>query len=393
DFPRSFPVPWKIVLIVPDDDFTGGAMEEMQRILLFCAVILAFALGLAVLIARGISRPITLLSEETRRIKDFHLDDKSTIASHIKEIQLMSGAISAMKTGLQAFQRYVPAELVRQLIRTGKEARLGGQKEVLTVLFSDIRGFTTIAERVSPEELTIQLSEYFDELTKIMSSNRGTVDKYIGDGILAFWGAPVPDGDHAVNACGAGLLCRDKISELNRRWESEGKSPFITRIGISTGETVVGNVGSSERINYTVMGDNVNIASRLEGANKLYGTQIIVSRATREAASDRFLFRLLGTVAVRGRSGETTIYELVGKKTDCDAGASAQLCEEFTLGVEAYLAGQWDRACGIFSGLASKNPLDAPTCFYLARCRQYKDNPPGADWRGVEKQGSDLSSG
>ena len=138
-------------------------------------------------------------------------------------------------------------------------------------------------------------------------------------------------------------VCRDRIAELNVKWETEGKYPFITRIGISTGETVVGNVGSSERINYTVMGDNVNLASRLEGANKLYGTQLIVSRRTYESASDKFLFRLLGRAALRGRSEQTTIYELMGKRTGSEADATAAICKEFTMGVEAYLARQWGR--------------------------------------------------
>jgi len=388
DFPKSFPVTWKIALIVPERDFVAGAMEEMHRILLVCAAILAIAVILAAFIARGITRPIRLLAEETGRIKDFHLEDRGAITSYIKEIQLMSSAVSAMKKGLQAFRRYVPAELVRQLIKTGKEARIGGQKEELTVMFSDIKGFTTIAERTNPEDLIHQLSEYFDELTKILSDNRGTVDKYIGDGILAFWGAPIQDDENAVNACRAGLACRDRIAELNRNWQSEGKSPFITRIGISTGETLVGNVGSSERMNYTVMGDNVNLASRLEGANKLYGTQVIVDRRTCESASEEFLFRLLGRAALRGRSGETTIYELVGKKTGDEADANAAICTAFTRGVEAYLAREWDEAFAIFSDLSAHLPEDAPTGFYLERCRQYRNDPPGEDWRGVEKRRS-----
>lgn len=384
DFPESFPVPWKIALIVPEGDFLAGATEAMQRILLICAAIFTMAVLLAAVIARGISRPIRLLAEETGRIKDLHLEDRVTITSYIKEIQLMSGAVAAMKTGLHAFKRYVPAELVRQLIKTGKEARIGGQKEELTVMFSDIAGFTTISERTDPEELIVQLSEYFDELTRIMGDNRGTVDKYIGDGIMAFWGAPVQDDDHAVNACSAGLACCERIAELNRKWESEGKRPFVTRIGISTGETVVGNVGSSERMNYTVMGDNVNMASRLEGANKLYGSRLIVSDRTYESASDRFLFRLLGRTALRGRTEETTIYELVGRKAAADADETAALCRDFTAGVEAYLARQWDRAFAIFSDLSSKMPGDAPTAFYLSRCREYVDAPPGADRQGEE---------
>ncbi|MFZ2444779.1 MAG: adenylate/guanylate cyclase domain-containing protein [Syntrophobacteraceae bacterium] len=387
EFPKEFYVNWKVALVVPEDDFTSDAEKLMKETILIGSVILGFSILLAILVARGISRPIKLLSGETNKIRNFDLGEKVTITSRIKEIQLMSDAISAMKAGLQAFKRYVPAELVRRLIETGEEARLGGHKRDLTVFFSDIAGFTTIAERMSPEELMLHLSEYFDELTKILSAHKATVDKYIGDAILAFWGAPIPDDDHAVNACAAALACREKIADLNRRWESEGRSPFITRIGISTGETVVGNVGSSERINYTVMGDNVNLASRLEGANKFYHSGIIVSRNTREAASERFLFRLLGVTAVKGKSEGSAIYELMGAKAagpGAENAEAAALCEGFTGGVEAYLAGEWDAACEIFTNLAARFPSDAPTRFYLSRCRHFRDNPPGAHWRGVE---------
>lgn len=384
EFPPEFPARWKVVLVIPEDDFIGGAKQLIRETLLICLVILAVAILLAVLISRSISRPIKLLSEETKNIKDFRLEGGVEIISYIKEIQLMSQAISAMKSGLQAFRRYVPAELVRQLIHTGEEARLGGQQRDLTVFFSDISGFTGIAERLAPAELMLRLSEYFDDLTRILSAEQGTVDKYIGDSILAFWGAPVADPEHARHACAAALDCQERLMELNRRWESEGKSPFHTRIGISTGETVVGNVGSSERINYTVMGDNVNLASRLEGVNKIYGTKIIVSRATFEASSEHFWLRPLDIVAVKGKNEGTTIYELMGRKTAGEGGDLPKLCAAFTRGFEAYLSRDWDGACEIFAGLARLSPDDAPTALYLSRCRHYRDHPPGQEWQGIE---------
>ncbi|MHC1730215.1 MAG: adenylate/guanylate cyclase domain-containing protein [Syntrophobacteraceae bacterium] len=386
EFPKTFPVPWKMGILVPEDDFIMGARALMIQALVISSFILAGAILAAFFIARSITRPIQLLAEETKKIKNFHLEERIAISSYIKEIQMMSNAISAMKSGLKAFRRYVPAELVRQLIHTGKEARLGGQKKELTVFFSDVSGFTTIAESMSPEELMVNLSEYFDELTKILSRRHGTVDKYIGDAILAFWGAPLHDEEHVFNACSAGLDCQEKIAELNQRWESEGRHPFITRIGISTGETVVGNVGSSERINYTVMGDNVNLASRLEGTNKLFGTRIIVSHRTCEVVADKFWFRLLGTVAVKGKKEETTIYELMGRKAEGESeGETAWLCSEFTRGVEAYQAKEWTEACRIFKSIQERFPSDAPSKFYLSRCSHYIENPPESNWQGIEK--------
>lgn len=384
EFPQSFPARWKVAIVVPENDFIGQAKQIAQQTLLICLVILVAAILLAILVARSISQPIKVLADETRKIKDFYLDDQIVIRSYIKEIQTMSNAIAAMKSGLQAFRKYVPAELVRQLIYTGKETRLGGHKEVLTVFFSDISGFTSIAERLTPEALMLYLSEYFDEITKILSAEHGTVDKYIGDGVMAFWGAPLPDESHAFHACSAALACQAKLRELNQKWESQGKPPLHTRIGISTGETVVGNVGSGERINYTVMGDNVNLASRLEGVNKLYGTNIIVSLATYEAVADKFWFRPLDIVAVKGKTEGTTIYELVGIKGEVVPESIIELCEEFARGFKAYLARDWEGACEIFRHLSEKFPLDAPTNFYLSRCRHYRENPPASDWQGIE---------
>lgn len=314
DFPESFQKDWKIGVVVPENEFVGPLVANRQRVLIVIAGILLLAVIVAMLIARNISRPIVQLAKETEKIRDFHLDDEISIRSSIKEIQLMTNAISSMKTGLRAFRRYVPAVLVRQLIKTGEEARIGGKKLELTVFFSDITGFTTVSEGMPPEKLMIHLSEYFDELTKIVIACGGTVDKYIGDALMAFWGAPHPDGDQAIHACRAALLCREKVAELNARWEKEGKVTFPTRIGIHTGQTVVGNMGSEERMNYSAVGETVNVASRLEEFNKKYGTRIIVSRSTYEKASDRFTFRPLDRVPIRGMKREILIYELVGER-------------------------------------------------------------------------------
>jgi adenylate cyclase len=384
DFPKSFPAPWKVGLVVPEDTFIGQAKFLIRETLLICVGIFFIALIVAMIIARSISQPIKLLSEETKKIKDFHLEDPVEIRSYIKEIQSMRDAISAMKTGLQSFRKYVPAELVRRLVQTGEESRLGGQKKELTVFFSDIADFTPLAEQMSPEQLMLHLSEYFDELTKILSEHQGTVDKYIGDAILAFWGAPVPDEDHAFHACQAALICQEKLQHLNQQWQSEGKSPLDTRIGISTGETVVGNVGSRERMNYTVIGDNVNLASRLEGVNKLYRTNIIVNSATYEKVADKFWFRPLDIVAVKGKREGTTIYELAGRRTNGEKDETAEFCQEFTKGFNTYLARDWEGACRIFADLSNKYPLDAPTELFLYRCQQYRENPPGEDWQGIE---------
>lgn len=384
EFPESFAARWKVAVLAPEDDFVGPAKAVIQVTALICLFILLVSIFMAVLLARAIANPINILTEETKKIRDFNFEDGSAIKTRIKEIQQMSHAVAAMRTGLQAFRRYVPAELVRQLIQTGEGATLGGHKKELTVFFSDIAGFTTIAEQSEPEELMLHLSEYFDELTRILSEHHGTVDKYIGDGIMAFWGAPLPDDDHASRACQAALLCQARLKALNREWAAAGKPVFSTRIGISTGETVVGNVGSSERINYTVMGDNVNLASRLEGVTRLYDSQILVSQDTYAKVADEFWFRPVDLIAVKGKAAASTVYELLGKKEEGgEEGPLAELCREFSRGVEAYLSRDWSGAVAIFGSLRKNFPNDVPLELYFNRCRKYLQQPPGPDWRGV----------
>lgn len=382
-FPKTFGKNWKIALVVPEDDFIGTVKETNQVTLLISLAILFIAIIFARFLSRSVSKPIVLLTEETKKIKDFQLEEKIKIRSHIWEIQLMSEALSTMKRGLQAFGKYVPAGLVRQLIQTGEEARLGGQRRELTIFFSDVVGFTTISEGMLPEELMLHLSEYFEELTNIIIEQKGTVDKYIGDAIMAFWGAPVWNVDHAFYACRTALLCQKKLQELNKKWEGEGKVPLPTRIGIHTGETVVGNIGSTERMNYSVLGDSVNLASRLEGVNKIYGTEIIVSQTTYGKVSDKFLFRPLDLVAVKGKRQGIKIYELVCEMERDLPPETTRLYEEFTRGFNAYLKQDWDHALEIFMTIHHSFPSDPLTHLYIERCREFRKNTPGPGWDGI----------
>ncbi|MHC4887376.1 MAG: cache domain-containing protein, partial [Planctomycetota bacterium] len=264
-FPKSFGRDWTIAVLVPEDDFIGPLKATHRVTLTISFLVLLVAIGVAVLISRNLSRPIEDLTAETARIKDLDLSGEVRVQSPIREIQTMCDAIGSMKAGLRAFEKYVPADLVRQLVKTGEDARLGGEARELTIFFSDIASFTSIAERMHPEELMLHLSAYLDNLTQVVKGEGGTVDKYIGDSIMAFWGAPVHDERHAHRACAAALGCIEALSRLNPEWEAAGRAALPTRIGIHTGETMVGNVGSSRRMNYTVMGDSVNLASRLEG--------------------------------------------------------------------------------------------------------------------------------
>ena len=261
-FPLELDRPWIIGVVVPEDDFIGSIKRTNEVSLIISLLILMAAMLLAVIIARSISKPIVGLTQETRRITNFELEGDIELDSHITEVRDLGEAIQAMKVGLRSFKRYVPDELVRQLIDTGAVARLGGQERDLTILFTDVVEFTGIAERVPAEQLMDQLSEYLGLLVNLIQNQKGTVDKFMGDGLMAFWGAPVRRKDHAKRACLAALQCQQACDALNQRWQADGKPIFETRMGIYTGSALVGNVGSEERMNYTVLGDAVNVASR-----------------------------------------------------------------------------------------------------------------------------------
>ena len=228
----------------------------------------------------------------------------------------------------------------------------------------------------------LQLSEYLGLLAEIIRAHSGTVDKYLGDGVMAFWGAPMLSGQHASDACRAALECRNRIQELNENWQAQGKKPFWSRIGIHTGNTLVGNVGSANRMNYTVVGDSVNLASRLEGINKIYQTNIIVSSETQEEAGSEFLFRPLDTVRVKGKKKGVEIFELIDSKEQASE-TQKEFCADFSRGVWAYNVRRFDQAHEVFKQLSETFPDDVPTQIYLRRSHRFSIVPPSVDWEPV----------
>lgn len=211
----------------------------------------------------------------------------------------------------QTFSKFVSKSVVDELLKFPEKLKLGGEKKILTVLFSDIRGFTSISEKLTPELLVEHLNEYLEDMTDIVFEFDGTLDKYVGDEIMAFWGAPVPQDDHALRACRAAVIMMENLHKLNEEWIRIGKPPLNIGIGLNTGEMVVGNMGSSSRMDYTLMGDNVNLGARLEGTNKVYGTNIIISAKTYEHVKDHVIVRELDLIRVKGKELPVTIYELI----------------------------------------------------------------------------------
>ncbi|MCX5834348.1 MAG: adenylate/guanylate cyclase domain-containing protein, partial [Deltaproteobacteria bacterium] len=302
--------------------------------------------------------------------------------SMIKEVDRLMVATDDMKRGLRSFGKYVPTDVVRDIMASGGEAKLGGRRVNLTVFFSDIEGFTSIAERVPPEDLVDQLAEYLGEMNQQIREEQGTVDKFIGDSIMAFWGAPAPNAEHAVAACRAALLCRERLTSLQEKWKEEGKPLFYQRIGINTGEVIVGNMGSENRMNYTVVGDPVNTASRLEGLNKYYGTRIIIGQSTHDLVKDRFVTRPIDLVSVKGRKTGLKVYELM-EGIETVEEKKSRVAELTAAALEAYLSRRWDEAIGYYEKVLQLDAEDQAARLMLERCRQYQEDPPPGDWTGI----------
>ena len=304
--------PWVIAMMVPRKAITGDIARNVIWSLAASLGCLGLALTASVWFARRMARPLQELSGEAEKVGRLHFETGHPAPSSIREIRQLQQSMSEMKASLRSFRKYVPADLVHELIATGREARLGGQQEVLTILFSDIGEFTTISEALTPQALVEQMGQYLLVVNEVIHAHRGTVDKYIGDGVMAFWGAPRPNPQHAVDACRAAWRLQERLDALARQWQATGRPQLRTRLGLHTGEVIVGNIGSENRMNYTLIGDAVNLASRMEGLNRHFGTRILISEGAFESAAPAILARPVSRVVVKGKMRGVLVYELAG---------------------------------------------------------------------------------
>jgi adenylate cyclase len=274
----------------------------------------------------------------------------------------------------QAFRHYLSGAVIEKILRDPKHLELGGEKRELTIMFTDLAGFSSFSERLGPVELTALLNDYLSEMTDIIMDEGGTLDKYEGDAIIAFWNAPLEQSDHAVRACRAALRCQRRLAELREVYQQRTGASLRMRVGLNTGEVVVGNMGSRKRFNYTILGDAANLASRLEGANKAFGTEIMVSGSTWQQTAAQFRARKLADLRVVGRKTAVPVYELTGFATDAPPAA----WETFAVGLAHFREGKFSEASQVFEQL-----LDDPAArSYARRCAELSAHPP-TSWDGV----------
>ena len=373
---------WTVGAVAPEAEFLGVLARNRLAALIIAVTALAAGLAVTLVLARRISVPLARLAGEMEEVGRFRLDDRAPMRTVFREVALMDSSLLGTKGSLRSFAHYVPAELVRTLLASGREATLSGETRTLTVYFSDIAGFTTLAETLTPAQLVEHLGIYFDEMTRIVAAEGGTVDKFIGDAIMAFWGAPLEDPDHAARACAAALASQRRLAELRAAAGASPLAALRARVGVATGEVLVGNIGSHERFNYTVMGDVVNLAARLEGLNKLYGTPILASAAAIEAAGGRIVARPIDLVRVKGKRTAVAVFEPLASS----AGAGDEpraLAAIFARALSAYRAGEFAAAEAGYAEALRIRPDDGVTAWLLARTRRLRDAPPPPGWDGT----------
>ncbi len=356
-------------------------LNNILAIILASLVVTFMSVFLSLIIAREISNPVSSVTADMLKIKNFNLDTTADSSSMIHEIREMTDALESMKIGLRSFKKYVPTELVSDLIKLKKEATLEVENRHITILFTDIKNFTTISEKISPHELAESIGLYFARMTQAIMDTGGIVDKFIGDAIMGLWGAPHDLPEHAIAACKAALACRKIETEINALLKEKNLPTFFTRMGINTGDALVGNIGFDRRMSYTAIGDSVNLASRLEGVNKFYETGIIISQNTYQQVSQAMLARFIDVVIVKGKTSGVRIYELVSSIEEAQPEV-IDYVGKYNEAMELYIERQWSKALELFSSLKG-NETDRTLAMMLDRCQKFSAEPPDDDFVGI----------
>ncbi len=365
---------WQLAIIIPEAEF----LDEIDRTILRVVLGLAFFLFtagviVAVFARRFIADPVGRIADDLRLVEHFELEEIPHRPSIIAEIDRLSAAIRGMAAGLADFGKFIPLELVRSLVTGGHRAEPGGERRELTVLFADLAGFTSLSERLGDKVVPI-VSSYLELASGAVEEEGGTVDKFIGDAVMAFWGAPLRIDDQALRACRAALAIAAGMDAAAARGEPLGE--LRVRVGLHTGPAIVGNVGSARRLNYTALGDTVNLASRLESVNKIYGTKILLSAETRKQTEGAILTREIDAVTVYGRKEPVRIYEIIGR---ADAETST-LHRSYAEALALYRERRLAEARDLVQVQAEK---DGPSRWLAARCIELEANPPAPDWQPV----------
>ena len=368
---------WTIGIVVPRAFYLGKLVAMRNHLLAISLGVMLLLVGAGIAILRSVKRAQGQITRESLKMNAFEFSPAPT-DSTFRDVSQVLESLEKAKAAMRAMSKYAPVDLVRRLYREKSEPVLGGELIEISIMFSDIKGFTTFSEQLAPNQLADLLGLYLDALSRIIQrETRGTIDKYIGDAIMALWNAPEPVTDHPRMACLAAVRCRDASRALAKTPEWRGLPAFETRFGLHCANALVGHFGARDRMNYTAIGDAINLASRLEGLNKQYGTSIIASESVVERARDAFDFRLLDVVAVKGKSDAIAIYEVLGNKGEAEG--DREIVAAYEAAFAAYAARDFEAALAVLQNQRN----DAPSAVLIERCAAFLQSPPPPDWRGV----------
>ena len=361
---------WIIGTVVPQLDFTAHIVENIKLIsgLIFLVVLVCCAVAVY-LTQRLFINPLNTIIAQTRLVKNFELASVVTVDTRINEIHLLSSSIHQMAHGLSSFGKFIPLSLVKLLLAQGVRADVSGENRTLSIFFMDMVSFTTISEEMGPKLLP-HLGRYMSQMSDIVARHEGTIDKYIGDAIMAFWGAPLYNEDHALACCRAAVECVREVEVLREAWPEKFREHFGVRIGVNTGRVIVGNIGSSSRLNYTVLGDPVNLAARLESAGKDYGVACIIGLNTYELTRYDIVSRKLDVVTVKGKLDAVPIYELLDM-ADTEPTEDYGWIKVFEEGLALYFNAHWLPARACFERTIALRGKDSPSEVFIKRCEAH----------------------
>ncbi|HVT02316.1 MAG TPA: adenylate/guanylate cyclase domain-containing protein [Thermoanaerobaculia bacterium] len=367
---------WCIGIVVPQSHYLGKLNGIRNNLIVVSLFLIAAILIGGVATLRMIRRGLRQIERQTARMRRFEFS-ASGIESPFRDVSAVLEGLERAKTAVRAMGKYVPIDLVHQLYEANREPVLGGELREVSLMFTDIKEFTNLAERLSPDELARILGRYLEVMTVAIQANSGTVDKYIGDAVMVIWNSPSPCPDHAVKACEAALACIEATRQLFDSPQWGGMPPLVTRFGLHRDEVMVGHFGAPDRMSFTALGDGVNLASRLESLNKQYRTTIIVSEMIYSAAAARFDFRLLDRVAVKGKSRGIEVYELLGIAGQQEP--RVMVARTYEKALQSYFSREFREAVELL-----KNQLDdGPSSVLTERCLRLAEQPPPAGWDGI----------
>ncbi|MEA2747290.1 MAG: adenylate cyclase [Myxococcales bacterium] len=368
---------WMVAILAPESRYTADLAAFERRIITTFAITIGALLAIGAATVFALRRGLERVTGATTRMRGFDFQPAGH-HSAIKDIDEVMYGLERAKTVVRAMGKFVPIDLVRRLYERNEEPELGGEMQDVALMFTDIEGFTTLAEKLPPDVLAKRLGDYLAAMTGAIESTGGTIDKYIGDAVMAIWNAPTRVEHYGVQACRATLACMKATKELYASSAWSGLPALHTRFGIHEARVMVGNFGAPTRLTYTALGDGVNLAARLEPLCKQYGVSTLVSEAIVEHAKDEFVFRRIDRVAVKGKTEGIDVYELLGAKGEAiDELERARRYEE---AFDAYLERDFERAITLVQPDAA---VDPPSAVLVERCRQLVENPPPPTWKGV----------